>query len=344
MSKSDKSQNIFDYKTETLDYWKQTLETLQLSVEFDEKNKFIAPTLVEYVLATLQLMIQVKGQYSEDSFIIALSKFAEFQQKNVKKFMTTFLNSFQFLLKGNQEICYFTIMLSPNELIKANSEQFSFYLKLRKYIYANFINERETKIKPLTFDQWVSVVSKQMDNSAISLIGNRIREEAEEKSKDKILKNSVKPYDLLIYCYELYSKRLQQQPQQRQVATFSPQQQKDEEIPLKSSVQPIPQQQQQQQQQQQKQKQQKQSKQSDLSAKMKEVILIHEDLASNYNKLVTFAQSTQAQLSKVLTQIKQGQQLDESQIKELQNILKFKDFLENDPELTLRNSGIYEFF
>ena len=28
-----------------------------------------------------------------------------------------------------------------------------------------------------------------MDNSAISLIGNRIRDEADEKSKDKILKN-----------------------------------------------------------------------------------------------------------------------------------------------------------
>ena len=28
-----------------------------------------------------------------------------------------------------------------------------------------------------------------MDNSAISLIGNKIREEADQKSKDKILKN-----------------------------------------------------------------------------------------------------------------------------------------------------------
>ncbi|CAD8083028.1 unnamed protein product [Paramecium sonneborni] len=340
MSKGDKSQNIFDYKTETIDYWKQTIETLQLSVEFDEKYKLIAPTLIEYVLATLQLMIQVKGQYSEDSFIIALSKYAEFQQKNVKKFMTAFVNSFQFLLKGNQEICYFTIMLNPAQLIKASSEQFSFYLKLRKYIYSNFINERETKIKPLTFEQWVSVVSKQMDNSAISLIGNRIREEVDEKSKDKILKNNVRPYDLLIYCYELQSQRLlqqqQQQPQQRQLATFSPSQQKDEEIPQKSSVQPIPQQQQQQ--------QQKQQKQSELQTKMKEVILIHENLASNYNKLANFAQSTQAKLSKVLIQIKQGQQLDESEIKELQNILKFKDFLPNDPEQTLRNSGIYEFF
>lgn len=42
-----------------------------------------------------------------------------------------------------------------------------------------------------------------MDNSAISLVGNRIREEADEKSKDKILKNNVRPFDLLIYCYEL---------------------------------------------------------------------------------------------------------------------------------------------
>lgn len=47
-------------------------------MQFDEKYKFIAPTLIEHVLATLQLMIQVKGQYSEDSFIIALSKYAEF--------------------------------------------------------------------------------------------------------------------------------------------------------------------------------------------------------------------------------------------------------------------------
>ncbi|CAD8189702.1 unnamed protein product [Paramecium octaurelia] len=36
MSKGDKSQNIFDYKVETLDYWKQTIETLQLSMPFDE--------------------------------------------------------------------------------------------------------------------------------------------------------------------------------------------------------------------------------------------------------------------------------------------------------------------
>jgi len=42
-------------------------------------------------------------------------------------------------------------MLSPAELIKASSEQFSFYLKLRKYIYTNFINERDTKPKALTF-------------------------------------------------------------------------------------------------------------------------------------------------------------------------------------------------
>ncbi|CAK69233.1 unnamed protein product (macronuclear) [Paramecium tetraurelia] len=335
MSKGDKSQNIFDYKAETLDYWKQTIETLQLSMQFDEKYKFIAPTLIEHVLATLQLMIQVKGQYSEDSFIIALSKYAEFQQKNVKKFMTSFVNSFQLLLKGNQEICYFTIMLSPTELVKASSDQFSFYLKLRKYIYANFINERETKVKPMNFDQWVSVVSKQMDNSAISLVGNRIREEADEKSKDKILKNNVRPFDLLIYCYELQSQRLQQQPQQRQLATFSPSQQKDEEVPQKSTVQPVQQQQQQ---------KQKQQKQTDLQAKMKEVVLIHENLASNYNKLANFAQQTQAKLSKALNQIKQGQQLDETEIQDLQNILKFKDFLQTDPELTLRNSGVYEFF
>ena len=36
--------------------------------------------------------------------------------------MTSFVNSFYLLLKGNQEICYFTIMLSPDELVKANSE------------------------------------------------------------------------------------------------------------------------------------------------------------------------------------------------------------------------------
>jgi hypothetical protein len=41
--------------------------------------------------------------------------------------------------------------LSPGELVKASSEQFSFYLKLRKYIYTNFINERDTKPKALTF-------------------------------------------------------------------------------------------------------------------------------------------------------------------------------------------------
>lgn len=42
-----------------------------------------------------------------------------------------------------------------------------------------------------------------MDNSAISEIGNKIRENAGERVRDKILKNSVKPIDLLIYCYEL---------------------------------------------------------------------------------------------------------------------------------------------
>ncbi|CAD8171181.1 unnamed protein product [Paramecium pentaurelia] len=265
MSKGDKSQNIFYYKVETLDYWKQTIEILQLSIEFDLKV-------------------------------------------NIAKIVSLF-NSFQMLLNGSQKIFYFTIMLSPAELIKANSDQFSFCLKLRKYIKTNLSMKEKLKlnhqpfVQPLDYFQIKRLLL--FLNQCIILQIVLLEIELENKLMNYQMIKFLKQVNY--YYQNLY--QLQQQPQQI-IATFSPQQQKDEEISQKQTVQTI-------------QQQQKQSKQNDLQSKMQEVDLIHGNQVSNYNKLTIFTQQTQAKLSKVLTQIKQGQQLDESEI---------------------QDNGIYEFF
>ncbi|CAK74121.1 unnamed protein product (macronuclear) [Paramecium tetraurelia] len=264
-----------------------------------EKYKFIALPLIEYVykqrvniVKIALLLLYLNLQYHINIILGILTK----ECYEVYDFFCQFIST---VTEGNQEICYFTIMLSPAELVKATSYLFSFHLKLRKYIYANIINERETKVKPLNSQ----IILRLMGFCCFQIDGQHCHqfnwkqnwEDADEKSKDKILNNSVRPLDLLIYCQELQTQRLLQQPQQRQVATFLPEQQHDEEMPLIQTVQPIQQQQ-----------KNKQQIQPDLQTKMKEVVLIHENLASNYNKLAIFcfAQQAQALLYKVLTQIR----------------------------------------
>jgi hypothetical protein len=88
----------------------------------------------------------------------------------------------------------------------------------------NFVNERDQHVKPLSFgnnltfyiiiEQWVSVVSKYLDNKAIVTIGNQIKEKASQtNNNEKIMENrflkdwdilsfSVEPFDLIIMCYE----------------------------------------------------------------------------------------------------------------------------------------------
>lgn len=74
------------------------------------------------------------------------------------------------------ELAYFTHLLSPLNLEQKTASMFKFYLKVRKYIFSNYVNHRESYIKPIKFDDWVTIVAKFLDNSAITDIGNRIKD------------------------------------------------------------------------------------------------------------------------------------------------------------------------
>ena len=53
-------------------------------------------------------------------------------------------------------------------------------------------------------------MSKFLDNKAIQTIGNLIKEKAASSNiRDKMMDNSVDPYDLVVYCYEEKERRLQ---------------------------------------------------------------------------------------------------------------------------------------
>lgn len=78
---------------------------------------------------------------------------------------------------------------------------FKFYLKVRKYIFTNYVNPRESYIKPIKFDDWVTVVSKFLDNGSIPIIGNRIRDELNNNSTEKVFKNT---YDYVAFTKDQY--------------------------------------------------------------------------------------------------------------------------------------------
>ena len=109
--------------------------------------------------------------------------------------MTGFINSIKEFI-NEPELAYFTQLLDPNKLIEKTPSMFKFYLKVRKYIYTNYLNPRESYIKPIKFDDWVTVVSKFLDNAAIPIIGNRIRDELNNNSTDKVFKNT---YDYVAF-------------------------------------------------------------------------------------------------------------------------------------------------
>lgn len=42
-------------------------------------------------------------------------------------------------------------MVAPEELISRSPALFSFYLKVRKYVFTNFVNDRDSNTKSLSF-------------------------------------------------------------------------------------------------------------------------------------------------------------------------------------------------
>lgn len=116
----------------------------------------------------------------------------------MKLFLTSFLQSFFTLHTFSNELCFFTRLLDPNELPQQPPSLIGFYLKVRKYVVHNFLNEREAQQKPLSFgthsrttlEQWVAVVSRFLDNKAIVTIGNQIKEKATQtNNNEKIMEN-----------------------------------------------------------------------------------------------------------------------------------------------------------
>lgn len=105
--------------------------------------------------------------------------------------MTQFIHSFQ-MHSNDPELAYFTHLLSPVSLEKKTSSMFKFYLKVRKYIFTNYVNHRESYIKPIKFDDWVTIVAKFLDNSAIAEIGNRIKDQLNNSSTEKVFKNTYR--------------------------------------------------------------------------------------------------------------------------------------------------------
>ena len=51
----------------------------------------------------------------------------------------------------SNELSYLTIMLNPKVLPLKTPNMIQFYLKIRKFIYQHFVNERDNIIKPMSF-------------------------------------------------------------------------------------------------------------------------------------------------------------------------------------------------
>jgi hypothetical protein len=64
--------------------------------------------------------------------------------EQLKLFLTSFLQSFANLVSFSNELSFFTRMVDPNELPSQLPQLFAFYLKVRKYVIHNFLNERES--------------------------------------------------------------------------------------------------------------------------------------------------------------------------------------------------------
>ncbi|CAD8112931.1 unnamed protein product [Paramecium primaurelia] len=328
-----------EYNFETVQIWEESIEALQLYDPNYKQIQIKPQNLIEYVLNTIDLMAQVRG-YNQDSFIIALINYCERTKKKSKSFMTGFINSFKEQI-NDPELSYFTQLLDPNKLMDKTPSMFKFYLKVRKYIYTNYVNPRESYIKPIKFDDWVTVVSKFLDNASIPIIGNRIRDELNNNSTDKVFKNTIQPIELLIFCYEVYEnqqldqvQKTNQEYQQKEESVVEQQQKRQTaqqlayKMIMPNSLQKV----------------QEDKHNGDSQQKMKfiEVIKMHENLAYNYKILANNISDTQDIVGQLI-QKNQNLDFDDDFIQQLEQVVNFKSFSKNDAIKELEDSNIYDF-
>ncbi|KAM3129798.1 hypothetical protein pb186bvf_018092 [Paramecium bursaria] len=357
-----KKKAYIDSDQSTIDFWVQAIQDLRVYDQIYEEEKYFIKevNLIDYALRALELMTQV-AQYSDVSFIIALINLAEVdQRKNKKILLTSFVSSFAKCMNYSNELSYLTIMLNPKVLPLKTPNMIQFYLKIRKFIYQHFVNERDNIIKPMSFDSWVSVVSKFLDNKAISSIGNRIKDQIlKTKNNEKILKNNVLPFDLLIFCYEYYEDKHQQEqqvPQPRQIPTFSPQQYDEpvsqehqsnqpnarlnsQQIAYKILM-PVPNRMQNQNQNQSGTKQKIEPALQDALTKALET---HQQLAYQYTLLANYATTAKEVAAKFAQKVRTKQQIDEQDVEQLEQIAKFNQILDKDPNETFKEMDIIKY-